>query len=263
MRLALWALLAVPVVMVAESKTEAALRIQLEAAAARNASLTKALAASTSANTANKLGMQTLAVESKTQASTASDQRIAAGAVTEVNDADARATAVRAKNAADLANTKAELAVALAKNQSDALLTATNSSKFALYGSLAASLFTFLAVVAGYVAKDRADQRAAAILAAHDEKADAKIEQIHTLVNSNLTAEMQLVYNAQKELLGIRQGAIDQQRASGEKPSDNDIKTLDLLRQDLSQKANALQDRRIQTEGAAALVAAEERKAKA
>jgi hypothetical protein len=95
----------------------------------------------------------------KQQAITATAQRSASSGEAEANAADAQHAANDARLAAELADSKAVLAVIAARSQADELMKVSDHNNFATYATLITSVFGFLTLLAGFFWKAFTDAR--------------------------------------------------------------------------------------------------------
>jgi len=85
---------------------------------------------------------------------------------------------------------------------------------------------------------------------------DYQLERIHTLVNSNMTAQMEDSLASKKAELAALLEVIDLKRANGQEPTPQAEATIELIRSDIARKEAELADRLEATDRAAAAAAA-------
>jgi len=88
------------------------------------------------------------------------------------------------------------------KEQNDALLRATESSRFAMYATLGTGVLTFLTVLVGLIFKDRSDKRALEITVSHRKDELEKIEQVGA--KADKAYEVGNTVNTKLENIGVR-----------------------------------------------------------
>jgi hypothetical protein len=81
---------------------------------------------------------------------------------------------------------------------------------------------------------------------------DFQLERIHTLVNSNMTAQMEDSLASKKAELAALLEVADLKKAAGQKPSEVALTTIRLIRSDIARKEAELADRLAATKKAAA-----------
>lgn len=91
---------------------------------------------------------------------------------------------------------------------------------------------------------------------------NAKLDQIHTLVNSNMTAAMQSELDATKRELAMMNEVIDLKKAAGRPPTQDVLSTLEITKAKISELEAQLADRLKQTKLAETQLAAAEARVK-
>jgi hypothetical protein len=81
---------------------------------------------------------------------------------------------------------------------------------------------------------------------------DFQLERIHTLVNSNMTAQMEDSLASKKAELAALLEVADLKRAAGVEPSSTALSTINLIKSDIARKEAELADRLAATKKAAA-----------
>jgi hypothetical protein len=260
----------------AETKTEAALRVQLAQAQADLAVANKAAAEAArkyagdglAATNRNAAALATVTANAAHQAALAASrndsanrQRTNAGDATAANakiaSEDAKAQAVIATEAAANAAEAARIARAQATNAA-----AGNTSLLIIQG------FTFAGLIAGFLYKaweHSADareirrkealaegQRLLALDAAAGAVKDtaARLDQIHTLVNSNLTLSFVEQLDARQSVLVLLQAAIDSQLAAGHPPNAETLAVVSAARVKVAELKTTIAGREAQAAAA-------------
>ena len=241
---------ALPCITTAQNKTEVALQQKLDAA---NAALSEAakdrakLAASIAkVNAANAIRRTQIDALAKTTA------QVQAAATT--NDTNAReiaaSTQVILSQAAAVVKTSADTVAADAAK----LQVAANAN----WSVLIVQLFLFLTVIAGFIYKgferrwDRqdADAKNAIINTKIDDSShtqSAKLDQIHTLVNSNLTASLKDQLDTRRAYLIVLTESIAYKKTAGEVPSSETLGFIDATKIKIAELEAQLADRLVQT----------------
>lgn len=82
--------------------------------------------------------------------------------------------------------------------------------------------------------------------------ADGKLSQIHTLVNSNVTTQMQLTLTASEAQLAAMKDAMEQRGEGGHEPIAAMVAALEKLEHSIADQKSALEERKLATDAAAA-----------
>lgn len=253
----------------ADSRSEAALRAELAAAQAE-------LAAAGKERAANKLAIDKLAAETKKQAAAAAAQRQTVSAETKQNASDARSAAVEAGQAATDQTAVATQAAEKAATAAEYARQAADSAKSGNNGLIIIQLGTFLALVIGYIYKReerrmdiaekvriRAEDLAETIrkegvterhrleAVTESNKQGAQLRQIHTLVNSNLSASIQSDYEGRQANLVLLLEAVDAKKRLGIEPSQEALAVIAAMKIKIDELSAVLVDRAKQTAEAA------------
>jgi FtsZ-interacting cell division protein ZipA len=102
-----------------------------------------------------------------------------------------------------------------------------------------------------------ATKEVAAVAAESKASTDFQLERIHTLVNSNMTAQMEDSLASKKAELAALLEVGDLKQASGQKPTEEALAVIATIRTDIARKEAELEDRLAATARAAAAAAAQ------
>ena len=248
--------------MIGQTQTkEESLKAQLEAAKERGAIAQAQLLRAVKdkaelANAISKAGMET---KIEIAAGTAKQAESIAG----VDRATAIQTAIALQAAVD--------AVKAANDAATAASTASMGSR----NLIIVQMFSLVVVIVGFGYKglehhwDTAEtirkegvaesQRVEAVRTAAEaaKNQSAKLEQIHSLVNSSLTAAMENELDARKSTLALLMGIIDTKKAASAAPNEELTVTADMTRKKITDLSSQLSDRKKVTDVAAAHLAVE------
>lgn len=253
----------------ADNKTENALREQLAQTQAELVTANKA---------AQKLNTEGLAISKQNAAllaaaaANAARQAVLAASRNEaaIHQREAATDAVNtnADDASAHAQLQADIAKQAADNAERAATTARDQATTASAGIKSLSIiqaFTFLSLVAGFFYKawehnqDTKEVRRKEELADKERKlavdtaatvtrsTTARLDQIHTLVNSNLTSALQGELDSRRENLVLLESAIQSQRALGHEPSADTEAIISGAKLRIAELNTTIIDRKIQT----------------
>jgi hypothetical protein len=240
----------------AQAELKAAAKARADNQASTQASIARLAAADSNA-------AQILAL--KKQLAAASEANLAA---TRTSNADNKAAlakqaadAKQAQDAAVTANDTAQAQLDAALRAAALLATANATARWGTYTTLIVQSFGFLTLIAGFLWQWISAHNRNTIAVRTAKTADGKLDQIHTLVNSNLTERMANELEVRKANLVLLLEMVDAKKKTGESATvdaltaikDSRLKIAELTAQlaDRAQKTNFAADRLAASEGRA------------